>query len=131
MLLHGSSGCRILISGGSLREASEIISKQRTTAYLVRLSVRNPSSDIPATKIVARSIFSKMSRSVDESDLEDLDGISFCRRTHVRLESVSSNDVDRLFEQFRNIASEANILENADLRLWIKFDHDIHVTIWP
>jgi hypothetical protein len=73
---RSSSGCWLLVSGGSRREASDTISGAWTTAYTVFRSAANTATSIPVVNTSMASTLSMMSRRRWAGLLEGMDGIA-------------------------------------------------------
>src|ERR1700742_1947267 len=60
---------------------------------------------------------------------ESIDCVSVCRRSYIRLQSVTVHHVDATVEQLRNVLFKAGIVKNCDPGCWIEVDHDIGIAL--
>src|ERR1700719_2112603 len=122
-------GCRAFKSSDKRRDASEITSRQRVTAYRYSSSHWKLSKVWPYVNRSARSMWRRISRRTPSSASEGIERIPYRRCAQMRLEGVAVDHVNRALKQAGNVISQSHVIENSDVRLRIDVDHDVEVTV--
>src|ERR1700704_3142081 len=99
--LHAIDGCRPFKSSGKRRDASDMISRQRVTAYTLSVSAQNAARSSSPTKVCARITLSRMSLShlATCSGLKGIDCIGCHGRTDGGLQGLLLHDIHGPIEQ--------------------------------
>src|SRR5258707_11737526 len=122
-------GCRAFNSPDKRRDASEITSRQRVTAYRYNSSRWKLSKVWPCTNRSARSMWRSISRRTPWSASEGIERIPHCRRAQMGLEGGAIDDVNRALKQADNVIPQSHVIENGDVRLGINVDDDVEVAV--
>src|SRR5471032_2446695 len=113
------------------RDASEMISSARTTAYIVFVLFRNCSKESCDTNSFAASMFSRMSNSrrATRSSLKGIYLVAQNILLHDRLQRGAIHHVDTRLHQIGQVELDSHIVVNAQMSMRIEFDE--HVDIAP
>src|SRR5215208_4527118 len=111
--LQGRPGCRCLRSADRRRDASEMISRQRVTAYSRITSSRKVSNAWSTVKCWASVMLWRMSCSADRSRSERIDGVPCCGLAQMRLQRIAVDHVDRPIEQAADVVLDPDIVEDG------------------
>src|ERR1700730_15577859 len=111
------AGCRTFSSSDKRRDASEITSRQRVTAYRYSSSHWKLSKVWPCVNRSARSMWRRISRTTPSSASEGIERIPYRRCAQMRLESVAVDHVKRALKQAGNVISPNHVIEDSEVRL--------------
>src|ERR1035438_1514176 len=121
------SGRRSLNSVGSRRDASDTISRARTTAYTVFRSALKAAKSSPAVNVAMASMLSTMSRNRWAGLLEGIDGVVQDVVAEQRLERPSVHHVAVAIEDLIDVELEPGVLKRPHRPVRVQFNQHIDI----